>query len=156
MIPAKNLPLLMNLSYFGFNRSDFQPIKNSDGSVKTFCNIFIQYVCSGLGYTDFTGKVANEIVKFMDNPTNGWITVGDEVAQSHANQGVLVLAGSYNPTGHGHVCLVVPGLLEKSSSFGKSVPKCVNVGESVFFGKKISFAFTPQMNFSYYALAGMI
>jgi hypothetical protein len=156
MIPKKNLPMLLNLAYNGFNRGlppngDLMPM---DGV--THCNQFINYVCSGLGYEDFTGMLANEMVKFMSDPKNGWISVSDDVAQAHANSGVIVIAGWSNPEGHGHVALVLPGILEKSHSFGRAVPKIVNVGQDVFFGKRLSSGFSQQHMPSIHVLAGMI
>lgn len=160
MIPTKNVPLLLNLAYYGFNRGlkggDFEPIIDAQGNVvKTFCNYFIQYVCNGFGYTEFQYKMANEIIDFISEPKNGWIKVDDGVAQAHANNGVLVIAG-HKMTPHGHVCLIIPGVLEKSYSYQKSVPKCVNIGKDVFIGKKVSFAFKADEMPDYYALTGMI
>lgn len=164
MIPEKNLPLLLNLAYVGYNRGlpapngirgDLEPVFNPDGSLQTsYCNQFVQYICNGLGYTEFSGMNANEMFALMSDPKNGWISVDGSVAQDHANNGVLVLASESNPDGHGHVCLVLPGILEKSFAYAKAVPKCANVGKDVFFGRKISFAFSQPP--TYFALAGMV
>lgn len=163
MAPAKNLPQLLNLAYVGYNRAlvpgvDFAPEFNADGSIKaTFCNQFIQYICNGYGYGDFNGMTANEMVDFMADFKNGWISpTDDQVAQSHANNGVIVISGFKNPAGHGHVCLVLPGTIEKSGSFGRAVPKVANVGKDVFFGKKLSFAFQASDAPAYYVLGGMV
>lgn len=155
-----NIPTLMNAAYYGFNRGlpggDFAP-KVEGGSLVTHCNQFIQYVAKCMGYGAFDGMTANEMVEFMRKPENGWIQPADgKTAQEHANKGVLVLAGRANPLGHGHVCLVVPGILEKSGSWGDPVPKCVNIGKDVFFGKKISFAFSAAEKCDYFALSKMI
>lgn len=159
MTPIKNLPLLLNSAYYGFNRAlpggDLAPtIEN--GVLETHCNQFIHYVCSCFGYTNFVGMKANDIVAYMDKLENGWIAVDDGVAQQHANSGVIVIAGRSNPDGHGHVNLVLPGILEKSGTYGRAVPKCANVGKDVFFGKLISFAFQSVEQPKYYALAGQI
>jgi len=166
MIPKKNLPLLLNLAYAGYNRAikdnpgfpgDFSPSRNPGGELVTHCNQFIQYVCNGFGYDALNGMTANDMIKFMDSYEHGWISpTGDDVVQTHANSGVIVIAGYVNPTGHGHVCLVIPGILEYSSSFGRSVPKVVNVGKDVFFGKRLSYAFQAEEMPKYFALAGMI
>lgn len=156
---TKNLPLLLNLAYYGFNRGldggDFAP-KLMDGFSITYCNQFIMYLCDGLGYEEFGGKNANEIFDFMSDPKNGWLSVDEQVAQSHANNGAIVLAGWKNPTGHGHVCLVLPGILEKSGSYGRAVPKVCNIGKDVFFGKKLSFAFAPSQSPTLFVLSQMI
>lgn len=159
MIPKKNMPQLLNLYYVGFNRGlegDFKPSQNPDGSWITHCNQFINYGLNGMGYDSMAEMSANEMVHFMATATNGWISVSEDVAQQHANDGVIVIAGWANLGGHGHVNFVLPGILEKSGEYGKSVPKCVNVGESVFFGKKISWAFRSDNPPTYYCLAGMI
>jgi len=149
----------MNCVYYGFNRGldgDFKPTTDSNGVLTTFCNEFIQSICNGLGYSGLNGLMANQMIDFMLDPKNGWITVDDAVAQAHANNGALVIAGKKNPTGHGHVCLIIPGILEQSNSFGKSVPKCANVGKDVFIGKRISFAFPVSMIPQYFVLGQMI
>lgn len=157
----------MNLAYVGYNRGlpndngtrgDFQPIFDEAGNLaSTFCNLFIQYICNGFAYGNFNGMTANDMVKYMQDPVNGWISPADDgTAQSHANSGVIVLAGWSNPDGHGHVNLILPGILEKSGSWARPVPKCANIGRDVFFGKRLSFAFAAQEQPKYYALSGMI
>lgn len=147
----RNLPLLLNAAYVAFNREDFIPKEG-----KTFCNLAMQYICNCFGYDAFNGKTANEMIDYMNDLTTGWLSVSDLVAQNHANQGVIVIAGRKNPEGHGHVCLVLPGILEKSGSYSRSVPKVVNIGKNVFFGKRISEAFKVDQQPSYYALSQMI
>lgn len=168
MIPNKDIAGLMNAAYYGFNRAlanpdgsrgDFQPYRDpATKTLTTYCNQFIQYICAAIGYTDFSGMNANEMIDFMKKPGSGWmqLPVDGVTAQSHANLGVIVLGAKSNPDGHGHVCLVVPGVLEKSYSWGSAVPKCVNVGKDVFFGKKISFAFSADGKCDYFALSKMI
>lgn len=166
-VPVKNLPLLMNLSYYAYNRGlphpdgsrgDFQPVISKDGQIEvTYCNQAMQYILSGFGYDRMNGMNANEMTGFMGAPENGWIAVGDDVAQAHASNGILVLAGWINTEGHGHICMILPGILEKSGTAGKAVPKCVNIGREVFIGKRLSFAFDYSRNApTLYALAGMI
>jgi hypothetical protein len=166
MIETRNVPGLLNAAYYGFNRAlpnpdgsrgDFQPVKDSKGNVlTTYCNQFIQYICSALGYIDFKGMNANQMIDFMEKDGSGWIKSADHrFAQDSANAGVLVIAGR-KAAGHGHVCLIVPGVLEKSGNWCASVPKCVNVGGDVFFGKKISFAFRSEDKCDYFALAKML
>lgn len=160
MIPIKNIPLLMNLSYYAFNRGidgDFKPQFDDDGTVKTtFCNLAMQYILNGFGYGSMNGMNANQMVEFMSDYKNGWITNDDQNAQLRANEGVLVIAGRINFSSHGHVCLIIPGILEKSGSYGKAVPKCINVGRDVFIGKKVSYAFSAAEAPTYFALGGMI
>lgn len=165
MNQTKNIPRLTNLCYYGFNKAlldsglgGWAPKKNPDGSVsETFCNLFVNYVCTGFGYVALAGKTANEIVQFLSNPSNGWIEQDEATAQDRANNGILVIAGWSNPLGHGHVCMIVPGLLENSDTAQKQLPKAVNVGKDVFFGKKLSFAFQyPSEAPTLWALSSMI
>lgn len=165
MIPVKNFPLLMNLVYTAYNRgldsNDFGPrvIKAVDNSeiLVTYCNRAMQFILHGMGYDEMEAMNANEMVDFMEGSSSGWISpADDQVAQSHTNTGVIVLAGWRNPDGHGHVNLVLPGILEKSHSLGRAVPKCLNIGKDVFIGKKISYAYTAKEQFKYYALSGMV
>lgn len=146
----------MNLVYYGFNRTDFDPQKDSEGNVTTFCNKFVQYVLNGFNYIAMTGMTANEMNQFMADPKNGWITLDEVNAQARANEGVIVIPGWFNPNGHGHVNVVIPGLLENSETFHKKVPKCVNIGVVNFIGKKISWAFKPEEAPTYYAFASQI
>lgn len=155
---TKNLPLLLNLSYYAFNRGlpggDFAPTV-INGVMATHCNEALQYVLNGFGYGNMNGMVANQMIAFMGDPKNGWIKVGDAVAQQHANSGVIVIAGkTIEP--HGHICLIIPGLLENSNSFKKDVPKCVNIGKDVFYGKRVSYAFRSEDMPDYYAMASQI
>ena len=164
MTPTRNLPMLLNLCYVAYNRAlaigglrgDFQPEFNVDGSVKaTYCNLAMQYILNGMGYGEMNGLTANQMDAFMADPHNGWIAIEDGVAQNHANNGVIVLA-SRALEGHGHVCLILPGILEKSGSWGKPVSKCLNIGKDVFFGKKLSYAFQADEMPKLYVLAGMV
>jgi len=100
--------------------------------------------------------MVNQMFDFLSNPMNGWISVSDDVAQSHANNGVLVFAAHKKINSHGHICLIIPGIIEKSGAWGKSVPKACNIGKDVFIGKKVSFAFTKEEMPTYFALGEMI
>lgn len=153
-MPKKNIPLLMDLVHAGYNRGiegDFRPLPNGT----TFCNKFIHSICGGLGYDKFKGLLANEIVDIMSDTKNGWISVSESVAQDHANTGVIVIAGR-RMTKHGHINIIIPGIMEKSPSWERLVPKCANVGGSVFIGKRISFAFRKEDPPEYFCLGEMI
>lgn len=164
-IKQSPLPLLMNAIYYAYDRAlpkpdgsngAYQPVKNPDGSVTTFCNLFVNAVALSMGYNKFDGLNANKMVALMADPANGWVVQDETNAQYNANRGVIVVPAWSNPAGHGHVCLVVPGVLEKSNSFGRPVPKVVNVGKDVFFGRRASFAFSATSMPTYYALGSMI
>jgi hypothetical protein len=112
----------------------------------TFCNCFINYVCTQLGYDKFRGLAANDMYDQMADPRNGWLKISGEVAQDHANAGSLVIAAK-KADGHGHVCLVIPGNIEQSGSWGKLAPIVINVGKDVFAGKKCSWAFSEEPDY---------
>lgn len=161
----KNIATLLDALEDGFNRAlpdpktgqrgEWQPLSDIDGNIiGTFCNLFSNFVAQAFGYQKLAGKNANEIFDFLSSPANGWLKVDGDIAQSHANAGCLVFAVWKNPAGHGHICVICPGKMKRSNTFGKDVPKCVNVGRDVFFGKKISLAFRTEP--AYYVLSEMV
>lgn len=60
----------------------------------------------GFGISGLNGKNANDQVAFMDS---NWDSIDAQTAQNLANEGKLVVAGLKNPSGDGHVAVVVPG-----------------------------------------------
>lgn len=111
----------------------------------TFCNQAVNYVCVSLGYKKLVGLLANQIFGALQ--TNGdWQDVTADAAQYAANQGGLVIAAWKNPDSqqHGHVCVVMPGVLEESDSWKGPAPKVMNIGETNFIGKKASYAFSAE------------
>jgi hypothetical protein len=131
--------------------------------ISTYCNEAVNYVACKMEYFGFCRNLvlekweavmANEMIAIMEKPDYGWLSVSGTNAQYHANKGVLVIAGLKNPDGHGHVCVVRPGVLQHSNSWQAEAPKVMNVGKIVFIDKKASFAFKviPQ----YYVLKEMV
>jgi hypothetical protein len=53
---------------------------------------------------------ANAMVKYLAS-NHSWEQPGnnDQLASQRAGQGYLVIAGTINPHGHGHVAAIVPG-----------------------------------------------
>lgn len=126
---------------------------SSDG--ETHCNEAVNYVASAMGYDKFAGSLANTI--FTQLQTSGeWQDVTADAAQFHANSGALVIAAWKNPIGRGHVCIVIPGMAEKSNSWNDIAPKVMNIGETNFIGKKASFAFSADRKPQFFALKSMI
>ena len=125
----------------------------------TYCNYFVHGVCRALGYGQFTHNgttrpmLANEMIDFISDSKNGWIKVEGEVAQYHANAGVLVIAGKKEDD-HGHVCIVRPGEFQFSPQWGKKSPRVANIGKSVFIDHSCSYAFVNEPDF--FALTEMI
>lgn len=122
---------------------------------RTFCNEAVNHVAVLVGYSLFarptndrpTGAaLANHMYEMLVAPKNGWLAVTGEVAQQHANEGDLVIAAQKSQ-GHGHVCVVVPGEMEVSASWAKKAPKVLNVGKSVFIGRRASHAFSTEPEF---------
>lgn len=156
-----NIVRLMESVYSAYNNAtpgkEWAPA--ADG--RTFCNEAVNHVAVLNGYILFarptkdrpTGAaLANHIYEMLANPKNGWLAVTGEVAQAHANEGDLVIAAQQS-NGHGHVCVVIPGEMEDSGSWAKKAPKVLNVGKSVFVGKRASHAFSSEPEFFVLATA---
>lgn len=161
----KNIITLLDALQTGYNnalpdpitnkRGPWQPVLDDAGHVlETFCNYFTSSVAQAFAYQKIFGKSANDIYDFVSAPANGWTKIDGTIAQSHANDGCLVIAAWKNPTGHGHVNVICPGVMQQSGSYGHAAPKCVNVGRDVFFGRRISFAFKIEPD--YFVLGEMV
>lgn len=154
-VRLNNLPLLSDAVHeammFGMPDDKWAPKAGV-----THCNEAVNYVCERMGYKKFRGLLANEI--FDQLQTNGdWHDVTPEASQYHANSGALVVVAWKNPAGgHGHVCVVCPGIAEKSESWGYFAPKVVNIGATNFIGKRASWAFGPDHRPKFFALKSMI
>lgn len=121
--------------------SDGTPKKNPDGSLQTqtHCNGYVNEVCQLYGYKAFDGLRANDMVDRMYKDSS-WALTRMEECQDLANEGTLIIAAWKNPNGPGHVCVICPGKIKDSGRWDK-VPSCANVGEEVFIGKGIGYAF---------------
>lgn len=137
----KNIPLLFDSICEARENTIFFPQKDT-----TFCNYAVDYVAAKMGYTKFKGLLANKIVQEMR--TNGdWLQIQSDVAQYHANQGALVIAGAIESP-HGHVAIVRPGLLTTSGKWDSDkVPKILNIGKDVFLDKGVSWGFGDWPSF---------
>lgn len=142
---------------------NFAPQPQADGTVRTFCNFFVQALAAdAFGYRGFGGLVANAMVEKMVRGDDGWTAVHDPVAapadlaedrfaanmaraQALANAGLLVVAAFQNPDpkSSGHVATVVPGELQSSGgSWGRrQVPTIAQAGKTVFTGKPLDVGF---------------
>lgn len=149
--------------YYAFNQAltgPWQPQKTPSG-ITTFCNFSVNSICKSVGYLKFEVNsqplMANEMIRSMKDPNGDWMQLGSgEVAQAKANEGSLVIAGYAVPGGHGHVAVIVPGLLEFSGTWQKLVPRCMNVGQTVFFGKKVSWAFRADQEPDFWGLKELL
>src|ERR1044071_1114690 len=77
----------------------------------TWCNLATQYVCEKMGYTKFSGMVANEMVQLMRD-SKEWEAIPIGSAQAFANSGMLVISGAQDHP-HGHVVVVRPGVAQE-------------------------------------------
>ena len=102
----------------------------------TFCNFAVQSVCTAMGYKDFDGMTADQMVsKMVSDPD--WSPVPFDNAQNLANQGSLVVAGlegAQMGQAHGHVVIIRPGRTCFSGKW-QNTPRCLNVGAENFLAR---------------------
>ena len=113
----------------------------------TFCNVAVNYIAQRVGYEALQGKIANEIVDFLA-ASRDWLKIEPDVAQYHANNGGLVIAGWKNLAGHGHVAVVRPGEFATSAKLkSDKVPKVLNIGTTIALDKGANYAFGEMPNY---------
>lgn len=139
-INMKDQLLLLDAIHLPLCRPEYQP-----GGGMTHCNAYVNEVCAALGFKDFDGLPANQIVELMVSSPM-WSEVPMEKCQFLANQGSLVVAGIKEEP-HGHVNIICPGKEKTSVRYGGLVPSCANIGKDVFIGKGISWAFSSMPKF---------
>ena len=130
------------------------PVYDGDTLVRTFCDFFVSGVVKlGFEYTGFinplTGEayLADKMVDIMQSSDEWMKEVSGNMAQFHANQGALVVAGWINPDGHGHVCIVRPGIEVFSGHWNKNAPRVANVGKDVFINEDAAYAFIDEPSY---------
>jgi hypothetical protein len=115
-----------------YDNPSYAPL--SDGT--TFCNLAVSNICGVMGYKDFEGLNADQIVaKMAANPD--WSLVPFENAQNMANQGSLVVAGLDGQSmgqAHGHVVIIRPGRACYSGKW-QNTPRCLNIGAENFLAR---------------------
>lgn len=115
-----------------YDNPDLQP----KGDV-TFCNIAVSVVAEAMGCKDLTGKMADDIMKFVESSPD-WSDIPMEKAQDIANQGSLIIAGLTGAEldqAHGHVVIVRPGLPVYSGKWISKVPRVLNIGAENFLAR---------------------
>lgn len=131
----------------------FKAFEARDGV--TYCNEFIQAAAFLWGCEDVAGRLIRDLHLHVQAHPGTWRPVGLGEGQLCANQGRLVLALYSTPEPKGdHGCIIVPGRLEASGTWGEHVPQCANVGTANFYGKKLSFAFNAKEKPILYLLEG--
>lgn len=101
---------------------DFQP----EGET-TFCNLGANYICKEIGFKDFNGLTANQMVARMKNAPDFALVLSD-IAQSLANDGRMVIAG-IQADPHGHIALCYPGKVMFSGKWQENAPMICNIGK---------------------------
>ena len=127
--------------------------------IETYCNKFLNAACGWFGWTSFAGVLANQIHQMLLTDTTHWKKLDTKMnyasAMEFAAKGCLVIASQPNPSGHGHVNVLVPeprGIY--SNKWGKEVPICANVGGNNFYGKGINWAFATETNLELFVYTG--
>lgn len=112
----------------------------------TFCNIFLADVTKALGcgipHVDLVpgkgwGELdANATIRWLSaiGPRHGWQPVDADAVAAEADAGKVIVATWLNPTGIGHVALVVP-------SFGKPGPLITQAGMRNFESEPVANGF---------------
>lgn len=124
---------------------------------KTQCKFFVRDFGRKLfSYRGFENLRANGMVDAIRANPKEWKGLYDPVrnnfsslqqglnqAQDYANKGYFVVVGWKDPSAHptGHVAVVLPGQMEKSSTWGMMVPQIAQAGTRVFSGEKLSEGF---------------
>jgi len=94
---------------------------------KTFCNLGVQVIAERIGYGEFLGMLANQIVDHLER-SGDFEDVGPLLATKKANSGVLVIAALRGKP-HGHVAVVYPSGVTYSGKWKKECPVVANVGK---------------------------
>ena len=95
---------------------------------QTFCNVFVHRVLSDLGYTKFTGFLANQIFDFCSQ-TPDWVLVNIDDSYDLCHKDIFVLAAERGAP-HGHVAIVYPSKLNTySGKWSRYAPQVASVGK---------------------------
>ncbi len=104
---------------------------NPPGSMTAKCNFGVRDAFKNFtnNSTELNNMRANDMVKHWQSSPN-WQSISMSQAQDLANQGYFVVAGKGNPSGSGHVVVVVPGTATTQNWNGgsASVPNVMDTG----------------------------
>jgi hypothetical protein len=120
----------------------FQPSKGI-----TYCNQGVDFVEEKGGNSDYKGLTANQIIEKLKN-TKYATEITAEQAVDYAREGITVIAGLKEKK-HGHVAIVAPLDMKKSTTWGKNVPSVFNVGKKNAI-MRMSGAFRKKDQPNYY------
>lgn len=135
-----------------YDNPAYKPVVREGKIITTYCNLAAHEIAKKMGCNDLYDEVkkrprtADEIYDFMVANPNKWQEiqcstlqpdfrdVAFSAVQFQANCGHLIYAvqSSYNlKAGHGHICVIRPGVMKTSGKWGK-VPACMNIGGENF------------------------
>jgi hypothetical protein len=136
----KSYLTLLSSCFDGINNPEFRPV---DGA--TYCNEFVNSVAKRMGCRELEGKLANDMISHFETSGN-WTLLAMDKAQWIASVGSLVIACE-KAVPHGHVCVIIPGIEQRSIHWATPAPICANVGREVFIGKGVNWAFREVPKF---------
>lgn len=143
----------------------FQPLRNAAGEVTTtFCNRFVALCAAEVGCLDL-GAVGELLADAQARRLSqlaraglGWVELDAHAAAKEAGLYRLVVAAAPDPDGpggrRGHVAIVVPGAPGWSKKHKRDMPMGANVGQECWFGRKMSYAFAPDMPPRFFSWSG--
>jgi hypothetical protein len=152
--PINNLIRLIDAICVSWDNPAYYPELENGVVRTTYCNFFVNDVAKHVGCNDFFDPITNDplmaddIVRLME-ALDTWqeirvaglppdhMQIGLQSVQMWANQGYLTIAGQSGValgSGHGHVCVIRPGILATSGKWGR-VPVVANVGREMFIGR---------------------
>ena len=111
--PERLISIVAEHHLRGFTRYRPHDVDGIPGD-ETFCNLFAQDVAEAMSVMVPRHMRANELVPWLglDGKAFDWEVVDAHTAQRMADEGQLVLVGWVNPSGPGHIAVVVPALGE--------------------------------------------
>lgn len=142
--PVRLMAIIAEHLFRGFARYAPRDV-TGDGLNETWCNVLAQDVCEAMGVTLPRNMRANDLVRWLELESKqwDWEAVPAHVAQRMADEGQLALAVWHNPSGSGHVTVMIPSL-------GEPDYFCAQAGRTNFTRGTISQAFGSRV-VSYFA-----
>lgn len=139
--------------------SSVNTMKSNYGTVMAVCNFGVQLAFKNIFGSasippGMVGRANDMVQAWADNPRY-WQSISMSEAQNYANNGYFVVAGYKNPSGHGHVVVVVPGQERYSNNWKQKVPNTMDTGKNKRYDcTKLSNGFGPdkkeEIKFYYY------
>jgi hypothetical protein len=136
----KSPNLLFDIICSVYDNPHYKPVGGT-----TFCNLAAQDIATAFGCQDFNGKLANEIVDFVEKSPD-WEEVAIGEVQFKANMGSLIFAMQRGDP-HGHLCAVRPGMEKFAGHWNCMAPSVCNIGKENFISKGANFAFAEMPRF---------